>query len=136
MAMRGYSSKKYGPHKYSGHDHTSECEYACGCWAGPSNSGGPLGLDPIGGACPMNPEDGIRLGGKADYEEVVMQRIIQAEVRANRAEAALKAADPGALALAEQLKVAQRKIFEQDQVIEKTRTLLNSLQSPSAPVGS
>jgi hypothetical protein len=30
---------------------TSDCANGCGCWAGPSRSGGPEGVDPLG-ACP------------------------------------------------------------------------------------
>ncbi len=46
-------SKKFGPHKYIDCDGTSDCEYKCGCWMGPSRSGGPV--DPFG-ACPKNPK--------------------------------------------------------------------------------
>jgi len=34
---------------------TSDCEYNCGCWMGPSRSGGPNGIDPFG-KCPNNPK--------------------------------------------------------------------------------
>ena len=53
------------PHKYPGRPghnpndpgdcYTSDCEYECGCWAGPSRSGGPDGVDPFGN-CPKHPE--------------------------------------------------------------------------------
>lgn len=49
------------PHVYPGspgHDpkdpgdcYTSDCSNGCGCWAGPSRSGGPDGIDPFG-ECP------------------------------------------------------------------------------------
>ena len=52
------------PHKYPGapgHNpdnlgdcFTSDCEYGCGCWAGPSRSGGPDGVNPFGN-CPKHP---------------------------------------------------------------------------------
>lgn len=42
----------FGPHDYGKDDHTQDCAYGCGCWAGPSRSGGPV--DPFG-ACPKNP---------------------------------------------------------------------------------
>ena len=44
---------KFGPHKYADHDGTSDCQYGCGCWMGPSRSGGPV--NPFG-ACPKNPK--------------------------------------------------------------------------------
>lgn len=47
-------SEKFGPHKYIDCDGTSDCEYKCGCWMGPSRSGGPV--DPWG-ACPKNPKE-------------------------------------------------------------------------------
>lgn len=94
----GYSNKEYGPHKYDKHG-TSNCAHGCKCWAGPSRSGGPLGLDPFG-SCPNNPVDGKLLGGQEDYEEVVLQRIIRAEKRAYETETKLKSVEPGALQLA------------------------------------
>jgi len=45
---------KFGEHKYRGAPHyTSDCEYECGCWAGPHRSGGPV--NPFG-PCPKNPK--------------------------------------------------------------------------------
>jgi len=76
----GYDySKEYGPHKYARHDGTSDCEYGCNCWAGPANSGGPVGLDPLGGECPKNPKDGKLVGGSVDYQIVVTRRIRKLE---------------------------------------------------------
>ncbi len=43
----------FGLHDYAKHDGTSDCKYGCRCWAGPSNSGGPAGIDPLG-KCPNN----------------------------------------------------------------------------------
>ena len=44
-----------GLHQVGGHVYdeqgTSDCANGCGCWAGPSRSGGPDGVDPLG-ACP------------------------------------------------------------------------------------
>lgn len=40
----------HGPHLYD-ENGTSDCAYGCGCWAGPSRSGGPV--NPFG-ACPKN----------------------------------------------------------------------------------
>jgi len=111
----GHGSKEYGPHKYADHDGTSDCEYGCGCWAGSTNSGGPLGLDPLGGKCPGNPTDGKFLkdqplaGKNADYEKVVKQRINELERRAYAAEEKLKAVTPSKAKLAEQLRTARTK---------------------------
>ena len=41
----------FGPHGYT-HDGTSDCSHGCGCWAGPTRSGGPV--NPLG-PCPLNP---------------------------------------------------------------------------------
>jgi hypothetical protein len=46
--------KKYGPHDYGAEDSTQDCTHGCGCWAGPSRSGGPV--DPFG-LCPSNPKE-------------------------------------------------------------------------------
>ena len=43
----------FGKHKYADHDGTSDCKYGCGCWMGPSRSGGPMGVDPSG-KCPRH----------------------------------------------------------------------------------
>ena len=44
--------EKYGSHCYPGApDLTSDCEYECGCWAGPFRSGGPVSP---WGPCPKN----------------------------------------------------------------------------------
>jgi hypothetical protein len=43
-------------HKYdSDGTFTVDCAYGCGCWMGPSRSGGPDGLDPFG-ECPKAPD--------------------------------------------------------------------------------
>lgn len=43
---------KFGPHVYPYPGGTSDCAYGCGCWMGPSRSGGPV--DPFG-PCPNHP---------------------------------------------------------------------------------
>lgn len=44
------------PHRYHGQiNHTSDCEYGCGAWAGPSRSGAPDDIDPFG-SCPNHPD--------------------------------------------------------------------------------
>lgn len=41
-------------HYYPDEDGTSDCQFGCGCWMGPSRSGGPDGVDPFG-HCPAAP---------------------------------------------------------------------------------
>ena len=43
----------FGSHDYGDHDGTEDCRYGCGCWAGPTRSGGPV--NPFG-PCPRNPK--------------------------------------------------------------------------------
>ncbi len=115
------TKKEYGPHKYPDQDSTNDCEHHCGCWAGPSSSGGPLGLDPLSGKCPRNPLDGTILGRNLDYEEVVRQRIADLERRAYIAETKLKAVEPEKFELAEKIKLLQAKIFEYEKFAEAIR---------------
>jgi hypothetical protein len=124
--MNGHDiAKEYGPHKYPDPDSTSDCKHGCGCWAGPNNSGGPLGLDPISGECPNNPKNNIRLGGDGDYETVVERRIRNLERRAYDAETALKKVRPSKKKLAEDLGAAQEKIYEQETFINKITALIS-----------
>jgi hypothetical protein len=43
---------KFGDHDYGYGYGTSDCKYGCGCWMGPTRSGGPV--NPFG-KCPKNP---------------------------------------------------------------------------------
>ena len=86
--QNGHGDKEYGGHAYADHNGTSDCQRGCGCWMGPARSGGPTGLDPFG-ACPQNPADGKLLGGKADYDHVVTERIRNLESRLYAAETQL-----------------------------------------------
>jgi len=54
MHTSNVNPKEFGPHKYADHDGTSDCKYGCGCWMGPSRSGGKV--DPFG-PCPNNPKE-------------------------------------------------------------------------------
>ena len=46
---------KFGPHVFDGdEDHTSDCAFGCGCWMGPSRSGGVEGVASPHGRCPKN----------------------------------------------------------------------------------
>lgn len=49
----GLLKMKFGGHSYAP-DGTSDCAHGCGCWCGPTRSGGPDGIDPMG-TCPKNP---------------------------------------------------------------------------------
>lgn len=93
---------------------------------GPARSGGPLDLDP-GGTCPNNPEDGKLLGGKEDYEEVVLQRIHNAEARAHQAEQDLRRVAPGERGLAEELAAKRILLMRYDQVVTEIRKILGKV---------
>ena len=71
----------FGSHKYADHDGTSDCAYNCGCWAGPANSGGPTGVDPLGGNCPGNPLSKILgFGNKELTEKEMLDDFINARI--------------------------------------------------------
>ncbi len=110
--MNGDGPKEYGGHKYSDMDRTHNCEHGCGCYAGPSSSGGPIGLDPIHGACPNNPADGERLGGNGDHALVVKDRIQDLSSRAYKAEGLLKKVEPDKVQLAEELATVRVELAE------------------------
>lgn len=122
-------SKKYGGHDYGDDPHhpAYNCKHGCGCCMGSSSSSGPLGLDPFG-TCPGNPEDGKPVGGKADYEIVVTQRIRELESRAYNAEKQLRAVEPSKIELAEQLASAQEELSEKDRILEDIRRLVTPEQ--------
>ena len=120
-------TREYGGHKYPSLHSTNDCEHGCGCSAGPSTSGGPLGLNPIGGECPNNPECGKRLPGNADYEIVVVRRIRAAEKRASDAEAELERVAPGARELAEELRVTNEKLGNVKQLLREIAKLADKI---------
>lgn len=142
------SRKEYGPHKYAEHDGTSDCKYGCGCWMGPSRSGGPDGLDPFG-VCPGNPKDGKPLGpaGKygPDYYQVVMNRFEDLKTRCRTAEDGRRAAEeklkrvaPGALKLSERLHDALSllaKVKEHFAGSGKLAKEIDKLQKPEESAG-
>jgi len=108
-------TRKYGSHDYGENvQGTVNCKFGCGCWAGPARSNGPLGLNPLGGECPNNPESGSRLPGNADYEIVVTRRIQCLEKAVyelrKRAEKAEKRVGFKKAELADKLEVAEGKI--------------------------
>lgn len=121
----GHGSKEYGGHKYADHDRTSDCEYGCGCWMGPTRSGGPTGLDP-GGVCPKNPTDGKPLGGTADYDHVVSERISNLERRVYRAEDSLRRTKPSKKKLSEDLALAKMELFKANQIIKEISRLIDN----------
>uniref|UniRef100_A0A6M3L9S0 Uncharacterized protein n=1 Tax=viral metagenome TaxID=1070528 RepID=A0A6M3L9S0_9ZZZZ len=66
----------YGNHNYPTAPHqTSDCSFNCGCWAGPSNSGGPAGVSPFG-KCPCNYEkDRLDLNFDQNMEDFINGKI-------------------------------------------------------------
>jgi hypothetical protein len=119
----GFDYKEYGPHKYT-RAGTSDCEYGCGCWAGDARSGGPLGLEPISGRCPANPVNGEPLGGKKDYEYVVMDRIESAERRAYEAEDLLRKVKPDKIKLVSDRDEALRERGRLEVQLHRIREIL------------
>ena len=114
----GHDPKEYGEHKYSKGDGRIECRYSCGCWAGATTSGGPTGLDPFG-TCPNNPKDGKRLGGNADYDHVVTERIRTLSFRLYKAEESLKRVSPSKVKLAGELASVKAELAEKNLLLGK-----------------
>ena len=121
----GHGPKEYGGHKYANHDGTSDCEYGCGCWMGPARSGGPTGLDP-GGTCPKNPKDGKLLGGNADYDHVVTERIQSLSSRLYRAEDLLKRVSPSKAKLADELAATKTELAEKNRLLTDLRRVIGA----------
>ncbi|KKQ30343.1 MAG: hypothetical protein US45_C0047G0010 [Candidatus Nomurabacteria bacterium GW2011_GWA1_37_20] len=119
----GHGPKEYGGHQYADHDGTSDCKHGCGCWMGPARSGGPTGLNPFG-VCPKNPKDGELLGGNADYDYVVTERIQKLESRLYSAEERLEAVKPSKAKLADELKFARAELSEKDRILAELRRLI------------
>lgn len=126
-------SKEYGPHKYEDGPGTYDCEHGCGCWAGPTRSGGPLGIDPLYGECPKNPKDGKLVGGDVDHEIVVERRIRALESTAFRGQEAmneLKRAKKGTKTnLVQRLGAAEVEINRLQGVLGELRGILESAHS-------
>jgi hypothetical protein len=121
----GYSPKEYGRHKYADHDGTSDCEYGCGCWMGPTHSGGPTGLDTFG-ACPKNPKDGKLLGENVDYDYVVTKRIQNLRSLLNLAEDRLELVSPSKAKLADELAAAKTELAEKNRLLAELRRLVGT----------
>ncbi|MBU2036910.1 hypothetical protein KJ866_01745 [Patescibacteria group bacterium] len=119
----GHGHKEYGSHAYADRDRTSDCQHGCGCWAGPARSGGPTGLDPFG-ICPKNPKDGKLLGGNADYDHVVTERIRGLESRLYAAEGQLKKVKPSKIKLANTLNSVRAELTEKNCLLDDLRRLL------------
>lgn len=123
---------KYGEHVYSNSEGPIDCSYGCGCWKSPNSSGGPLGLDPSKtGKCPKNPKSGKSLGGTADYEYVVKERIDNLTSRAEKAEARLDEISPTKLKLVNDLVSANQALAKKNQLINELRCLIGP-----APIAS
>ena len=121
----GHGPKEYGGHQYADHNGTSDCKRGCGCWMGPTNSGGPTGLDPFG-KCPKNPKDKKFIGGNADYDHVVTERIQNLESQLCAAKEGLKAVKPSKAKLANELKSARAKLSENDRLLAELRRLIGA----------
>lgn len=120
----GHGHKEYGKHKYA-EAGTSDCEYGCGCWMGPARSGGPTGLDPFG-KCPKNPGDGKSLGGNADYDHVVTERIQNLESRLYIAEEQLEKVKPSKIKLADELDSVRTELAKKNQLLAQLRRLIGA----------
>ena len=119
----GHGPKEYGEHKYSKGDGRIECKHGCGCWAGSATSGGPTGLDPFG-ACPKNPKDGKLLGGTADYDHVVTERIQNLSSRLYEAEDRLQRVSPSKAILADKLASLEIRLAEKNRLLAELRRLI------------
>jgi len=119
----GHGPKEYGQHEYADLEGRTDCEYNCGCWASASMSGGPVGLDPFG-TCPRNPKDGKLLGGNADYEYVVTERIRKLESRVYFAEEKLKKVKPSKKELAEKVAKLEGDLHLAKSLIDEFRAKL------------
>ena len=120
----------YGAHEYPAAPHgTSDCKYGCGCWAGPSRSGGPPGIDPFG-HCPGNPLDGQRQPGNEDYEDCVNGRIQKLESELYAAKQAVdivqQAKKGTKVELVNRLDEAEEEIVRLKRVLESVHISLSS----------
>lgn len=117
--------KEYGDHKYNHNGGTVECEHGCGCWMSSTDSGGPTGLDPFG-SCPKNPKDGALLGGTADYDSVVNERIRDLTYRLLDAEKRLERVSPSKTKLGMELAEAKRKLAACEELLADIRRLVGT----------
>lgn len=116
--------RRYGSHRYTGSTKVHECEYVCGCWKGPDGfSYGPIGLDP-NGECPNNPVNGVRLDDDSDFQIVVLRRILSQERRIRELEKQLEQVDPGAIQLAEELRIVKAEMARASQRLRTIQDLL------------
>ncbi len=120
--MSTTDKKEYGKHKYPNSDGTSDCKFGCGCWMGPTRSGGPTGLDPFG-KCPKNPKDGELLGGNSDYDYVVTERIRDLESKLRVAEKQLKAVRPSKIKLADQVDTLKAELARKNQILAEVKRI-------------
>ena len=70
----------FGSHKYADHEGTSDCAHGCGCWAGPFSSGGPAGVDPLGGKCPGNIKRAPTSSGRVLGEKEILDDFINGRI--------------------------------------------------------
>lgn len=100
---------------------------------GPNHSDGPMGLDPSrDGTCPGNPKDGKKLGGTADYDHVVSQRIRDLESRVTVAEDRLKQVSPSKTELAGEITALKKELKEKNELLSEINRLIESGMSSEA----
>ena len=121
----GHDTKKYGGHDFGNQGGTSDCKHGCGCWMGPSRSGGPTGLDPFG-KCPKNPKDGKLLGGNADYDYVVTERIQNLESELYKAKEMLGRVDPSKRKLGDELASVRGELSKKDLILAQIKRFLET----------
>jgi len=121
----GHESKEYGKHRYANYDGPSDCEFDCGCWKGPTRSGGPIGLDPSED-CPNNPKDGKLLGGDKDYDYVVTKQIQDLNTRLYKAEDHLKQMSLSKTKLVNELASVKEELFNKNQLLAKLQSLIRT----------
>jgi len=120
----GYELKEYDNHLYDPLKN-AYCQYGCGCWTSIASSGksfgdGPAGIDPFG-RCPKNPKNEKLLGGNADREYLIIQRIRDLESQLYDAKEQLKAVEPNKADLVDELKT---KLTKNNQLLAELRRLI------------
>ncbi|MEO6077946.1 MAG: hypothetical protein ABIP54_04120 [Candidatus Andersenbacteria bacterium] len=131
-AATGYGNyedakKQYGPHGYT-EEGTCDCAHGCTCFLGASQSGGPVGVDPLNGECPGNPADGQFLGELRDYAAVVTRRIQSLERALSDARRRLEQVAPEATELAEKLSKANARINALESAVRSVKEGLDKVE--------
>jgi len=99
-----YGEQRHGPHDYGDEPGTHDCKHECGCWMGPSRSGGPAGVDQFD-ECPGNPLPGMSLGNlAANTDFVITRRVRGILARMNTAEDRVRRTSKTKTKLAERIR--------------------------------